>query len=95
MFKNETLCNETIEKIYKKIGENVKKYREQKGLSQLELALKMGFKSISLISQAELYKNKRHFNVEHLAKIAHILNIEIEKFFEGVNEIIREEKNKN
>ena len=55
----------------------------------------MGFKSISLISQAELYKNKRHFNVEHLAKIAHILNIEIEKFFEGVNEIIREEKNKN
>jgi len=92
MFKNETLCNETIEKIYKKIGENVKKYREQKGLSQLELALKMGFKSISLISQAELYKNKRHFNVEHLVKIAHILNIEIEKLFEGINEIIRNEK---
>jgi len=95
MLENETIRNETVEKIYKKIGENVKKYREQKGLSQLELALKMGFKSISLISQAELYKNKRHFNVEHLAKIAYILDIGIEKLFEGVNEIIQEEKNKN
>jgi len=54
----------------------------------------MGFKSISLISQAELYKNKRHFNVEHLIKIAHILDIEIEKLFEGINQIIQTSKTK-
>jgi len=94
MLNIETLPEEIIEKAYKKIGENVKKYREAKGLSQLELALKMGFKSISLISQAELYKNKRHFNVEHLIKIAHILDIEIEKLFEGINQIIQTSKTK-
>ena len=92
MLNIDTLAEEIIEKAYKKIGENVKKYREEKGLSQLELALRMGFKSISLISQAELYKNKRHFNVEHLVKIAYILDVEIEKLFEGVNKIIKEAK---
>ena len=86
------ISKETIDKIYKKIGENVKRYRGEKGLSQLDLALKMDFKSISLVAQAELYKDKKHFNIEHLVKIAFALGIEIEKLFEGVNEIIQEDK---
>ena len=42
----------------------------------------MGNKSTSLISSAELYKNKRKFNIAQLQKIAKILNVDIKDFFE-------------
>jgi len=86
----ENLPQEAIDKIYKKIGENVKKARKAKGISQLELSLKLGFKSVSLVSHAENYLYKKHFNIEHLSKISYILNIEINILFEGVSNIIQD-----
>jgi len=83
------LTSKQIEEIYIKIGKNVKKVREEKGLSQLELALSIGYKSVSVISLGEIYKNKKHFNIIQLAKIAKILNISILEFFEGIDEIIK------
>ena len=71
-----------IIKYYKKIGSNVAKYRKEKGLSQLELSLLMGYKSISIISSAEIYYNGKHFNLEHLFKISKILDIDICKLIE-------------
>lgn len=71
-----------IEDLYKKIGLNVKKYREEAGLTQLELSQLIGHKSVGTVSMAELYLNKKHFNIEHLAKIADVLNLEIAKLFE-------------
>lgn len=68
--------------LYKTIGKNVKKFRTQKGLTQLELSLEMGYKSVSLVSAAELYTNSKHFNIEHLQKISKILNVPIASFFE-------------
>jgi len=41
----------------------------------------MGYKSVSTISCAEIYHNKIHFNIEHLAKIAYILDVEVCDFF--------------
>ena len=41
----------------------------------------MNYKSVSLVSAAELYKNKKHFNIEHLYKISKILEIDIEILF--------------
>ncbi|MCG3701318.1 helix-turn-helix domain-containing protein [Aliarcobacter butzleri] len=67
-----------IDEFYIKIGRNVKKYREKKGLTQLQLSYEMNYKSVSLVSAAELYKNKKHFNLEHLYKISKILEIDIE-----------------
>lgn len=67
----------TTEDFYKKIGENVAKYRKEKGLSQLELSLRMGFKSISVVSSAEIFYKGKHFNLEHLLKISQILEIDI------------------
>lgn len=64
-----------IDMLHVKIGKNVKKFRELKKMSQLELAYSMNYKSVSLISAAEVYKNKKHFNIEHLYKISKILNI--------------------
>ncbi|MCK9474058.1 helix-turn-helix transcriptional regulator [Sulfurimonas sp.] len=76
--------NKEMEKIHIKIGQNVKKYREKTGMTQLELSLEMGNKSVSLVSAAELYTNKKHFNIEHLYKISKVLNISISTFFEDV-----------
>lgn len=44
----------TKEEFYKTIGKNVAKKRKAKGLSQLELSLQMGYKSISIVSGAEI-----------------------------------------
>ncbi|MCT7582783.1 helix-turn-helix domain-containing protein [Aliarcobacter butzleri] len=72
--------NLTPEELYKIIGQNVAKFRKQKGLSQLDLSLAMGYKSVSVVSGAEIYYNGKHFNLEHLLKISQILNIEISEF---------------
>ena len=73
--------NLTPDELYKIIGQNVAKYRKEKGLSQLDLSLAMGYKSVSVVSGAEIYYNGKHFNIEHLLKISQILNIEISEFF--------------
>ncbi|WP_334090491.1 helix-turn-helix transcriptional regulator [Helicobacter typhlonius] len=66
------------------IGLNVKKARELKGLTQLELSLAIGHKSVSVVSCAEIYHKKQHFNIEHLLKIAQVLEVNIQNFFEGL-----------
>lgn len=73
--------NITPEQLYKQIGQNVAKFRKEKGLSQLDLSLAMGYKSVSVVSGAEIYYNGKHFNIEHLLKISQILEIEISEFF--------------
>lgn len=78
----ETLDNHDIEKFHYKIGKNVKRLRERKGYSQLALSQALGYKSVGLISQAEIYHKQQHFNLEHLLKIAHILECHIEDFFQ-------------
>lgn len=64
---------ETIDNFYRQIGINVKKCRLEKGYTQLQLAQALGHKSVGLVSQAELYLNKQHFNLEHLYKISYVL----------------------
>lgn len=73
-----------IHSIYKLIGENVKYYRTLKEMSQLTLSYEMGYKSVSLVSTAELCNDGKHFNIEHLYKISKILDLPIAKFFEPV-----------
>ena len=55
-----------IDDFYKLIGSNVKKMRNKKGLSQLQLSQALGHKSVGLVSQSELYLKKQHFNIKHL-----------------------------
>lgn len=69
------------EELYKLIGSNVARLRSKAGFSQLALSMEMGNKSPSLISAAELYTNKRHFNIAQLQKIAKILDVDICEFF--------------
>jgi transcriptional regulator with XRE-family HTH domain len=70
-----------IDTLYLRIGANVKKYRELRGITQLQLSLAMNLKSPGLISQGELYLKKQHFNIKHLYQLAHILECDITDFF--------------
>jgi len=66
-----------MKNIYKEIGLKVKKMREKKGLSQLDLSLAIGHKSVGTVSMAEICINNKHFNIEHLYKIADILEVNV------------------
>ena len=73
--------SDDIDKLYTRIGKNVKKAREDAGLTQLELSLILGHKSVSLVSRAEIFHKNVHFNIEHLAKIAFALELDMIEFF--------------
>lgn len=74
--------SEEISDFYKIVSKNVKKYRNEKNMSQLELALTIGQKGNAFYNYAENNTNNKHFNLEHLYKIAKALDIPIAKFFE-------------
>jgi transcriptional regulator with XRE-family HTH domain len=73
--------NKEISDLYKNIGKKVKELRESKNMTQLDLSLEMGYKSVSLVSAAELCNDGKHFNIEHLYKISKILDEDIGYFF--------------
>lgn len=77
---------EDISELYKQIGQNVKRIREKKGKSQLELALSIGHSSAGFVGKAELCIHEKHFNIEHLYKIAKILEVDICDFFKEERE---------
>ena len=80
----EEFPNKFVKTIHETIGANVQRIRQEKGISQLKLSYAIGHKSVSTISCAEIYHNGLHFNIEHLAKIAYVLETDICEFFEGI-----------
>jgi transcriptional regulator with XRE-family HTH domain len=52
-------------------------YRKKSNMSQLDLALEIGIKSVAFYSNCENCKYDKHFNLEHLYKIAKALKINI------------------
>ncbi len=72
-----TIDKSRIVEFHKAVGKNVKKAREAKGMSQLELAILIGHKSPSFISNCENYKNREHFNLEHLFLISDVLGVDM------------------
>ncbi|MDT8338480.1 MAG: helix-turn-helix domain-containing protein [Sulfurimonas sp.] len=83
---------EDIDTLYRTIGANVMRIRKEKGITQLDLALAIGLKSVGLISVAEIYHNKKHFNLEHLYKISLALNVVMKDFFNGVDYNVSKEE---
>ncbi len=70
-----------IKEFQKLIGKNVARIRQARGMSQLELSLAIGNKSVSLVAGAEAGYNNIRFNTEHLYKISKILDVDIKEFF--------------
>ena len=81
----EDIEDSKIDDFYKLIGSNVKKIRNKRGISQLQLSQALGHKSVGLVSQSELYLKKQHFNIKHLYQIGYILDVPITTFFEDIN----------
>jgi transcriptional regulator with XRE-family HTH domain len=73
---------EKMQEIYRQIGKNVKDIRQKKGITQLELSLAIGHKAVGTVSMAEICLNNKHFNIEHLIKIADVLEVDVCEFFE-------------
>jgi transcriptional regulator with XRE-family HTH domain len=67
------------------VSANVKKYRELKKMSQVELGLEIGLNGGAYIGRAEVRKADHHFNLKHLAKISKVLDVPISKFFEPID----------
>lgn len=66
---------------YANVSRNVRYLREQRGISQLELALEIGIKSVAFYSNCENNRYGKHFNLEHLYKLAKALGVPINDFF--------------
>lgn len=68
---------EDAEEFYKLVSKNIKKYRQEKGESQLEFSQNVGFNSVSFYCDCENNKNGKHFNLLHVVRIADYLKIDI------------------
>ena len=77
-----TIDDTELTQFYQRIGMNVKKIREAKGLTQLELAQLIGHKSVGHVAKAELNKYDKHFNLEQLYKISKLLDVELSELIE-------------
>jgi len=83
LVKESSVSDEKMNEIYKTIGKNVKRIRKDQGVTQLALALAIGHKAVGTVSMAELCLNGKHFNIEHLYKIADVLDVDVCEFFKG------------
>ena len=71
------ISEEEINEFYKTISQNVKKARSAINMSQLELSLKLGIKSVAFYSNCENLRYNKHFNLEHIYKISKALDVDI------------------
>lgn len=85
MRDTEELSENYSEQLHRMVGANVKRIRQENGITQLQLSEALGYKSVSPISSAEIYYNKIHFNVEQLSKIAYVLDVDICEFFKPLS----------
>lgn len=74
-FSNST--EDEIKYFYETISKRVRYFRESKNITQLDLALDIGIKSVAFYSNCENNKYDKHFNLEHLYKISKSLEIDI------------------
>ena len=86
MFKDiEEMPIDEVIKVHLLIGKNVSRLRKKHKISQLKLSEMLGHKSTSLISGAEICYKGQHFSIEHLIKIAYLLDEDLTEFFKPIN----------
>ncbi len=76
--------------IYEQIARNIKKYRKEAGITQAELAEKIGV-SHEFIRRNESKKGKKSFSVDTIWKISIALDIQPGKLFEiDLDELVQQ-----
>jgi transcriptional regulator with XRE-family HTH domain len=73
-----------LDDFYEKISKNVIRIRKEKKISQLKLANAIGHQNATFLGKAELLAENKHFNLEHLYKIATVLDVNIDEFFKEI-----------
>jgi len=76
---------EKLKAFYQTISNNIVKIRKEKNISQLDLATSIGHSSSTFLGKAEILSENKHFNLEHLYKIATALNVDICEFFKDIS----------
>lgn len=71
--------------LYRVIGTNIKHYREQRKLTQVQLAEQAKI-SISYLSKIEAIGCNKSLSISVLNQIANVLRVEINDFFKEVSE---------
>ncbi|MEA2098898.1 MAG: helix-turn-helix transcriptional regulator [Campylobacterota bacterium] len=71
-----------LDNYFKTISSNIKRIRQEKGMSQLEVALSIGQQSSGFYANAENYAHSKKFNLEHLCKLAKLFDVSVADFFE-------------
>ena len=69
--------DEEVSLFYNNVMENVRSIRKEKSISQLDLAYAIGHKTVSTIGKIESGLENKHYNLEHLYKIAKVLEVDI------------------
>nr|WP_148153547.1 helix-turn-helix domain-containing protein [Sulfurimonas denitrificans] len=72
------------EEFFRTISYNVKRMRNERGISQLEVALSIGQKSSGFYANTENYKHGKHFNLLHLLKLSKLFDVDIAEFFKPI-----------
>lgn len=75
---------EEIDDFYIQVSSRVRQLREQRGISQLDLALDIGIKSVAFYSNCECNRYEKHFNLEHIYKLCKAFELSLAEFFEGI-----------
>jgi transcriptional regulator with XRE-family HTH domain len=81
MITDREFSHEEISVFHRLIAKNIQRIRKEKKITQLDLALTIGHKSVSTIAKIEAGLENKHYNIEHLYKIAAVLEINICEFF--------------
>jgi len=82
IFQNLCIANDDeVQEFIQKVATNIKRIRQEKGITQLALALMIGQKSATFYANAENSAKNRRFNLEHLYKIAKALDVDVVEFF--------------
>lgn len=76
------VTQEEEEAFFRTVSYNVKRIRNKKGMSQLEVALSIGQKSSGFYANIENYRHGKHFNLSHLLRLSKLFDVPVSDFFE-------------
>jgi len=74
-----------IDHLHTIIRNNIKRIRTQKKITQLSIGLAIGHASASFYAKAEIGIEDKKFSIDHLYKIAKVLDVDISELFQGVH----------
>jgi transcriptional regulator with XRE-family HTH domain len=79
------LTEDELNKFLLKVGQNVKRLRKERNISQLKLSNALGLNSSYIAGAEVLYRNDK-FNLQTLYKISYILDVDMSEFFKEIPE---------